>query len=226
MLCYCFLNDAFIGVNTPNGKKFHENLFALFSGRKNRGAYAEAMFILISAGLLFFVAGWILSLYQKLSHYRSGAFQMWNALVSEVMRRRELLSRLTDWISVCMARDVPMIQELVRENENGFSFLSGEESAFDILSEKRFRESEHVLQRSLEGFFRELNDHPELKNELPVSQLRHELSLSAIRIHRALYVYNAAAKEYNAMMEAFPASMVAQLFRMKFAVPLQNMEGE
>lgn len=201
-------------------------MFALSSGRKNGGLYAGAMFILISVGLLFFVVGWILSSYQKLQYYRNGAFQMWNALVSEVKRRYELLARLSDCIGFFVSMESPVIKELVRGNEDYFSFFNGEEIPFDSLSEKRFRESELLLQHTLEDFFRELNSHPELKNELPVSQLRHELSLSSTRINRALYVYNTAAKEYNTAMESFPASAVAQLFRMKCAIPLRNMDGE
>lgn len=189
-------------------------------------SYADAMFILVSAGLLLFVVGWVTSSYQKLKHYRNGAFQMWNVVASEIKHRHELLDRLIDWLDSCIPMDSFLLQDVVRENKGRFPFLIGEERLFDAMSVKQFRESEYVLQHALEDFFREINTHPELKNELPVSQLRHELALSSTKIHRALYVYNAAAGEYNTALESFPSSVVAQLFHMKRAVPMQNVERE
>lgn len=198
-------------------KKF---LLVLISRRSMVTAYDEGMYILASAGMLLFLTGWMISIYQRLSHYHGGAMRMWQELEAEVKHRHELLTRLTQLTSVCISEEPPLLRALADDNEADFLALREKDIMCTPLSMERFGEREEILQRTLEGFFLSLDERPDLKKELPVSRLRHELSISATRVNRALYVYNAAAREYNASLASFPGSMVAQLCRFRKAASL------
>lgn len=180
-------------------------------------AIIAPMYSIVSVGLLLFLAGWLLSVYQRLSHYHGGAVSMWKILDAEVAQRHELLNHLSQLASMYIPAEDPVLKELEHHNTEDFKALKEMDITGGPTRMEHFSRSEKGLQESLDSFFKAVDDYPALKAELPLSRLRHELSISSTRVSRALYVYNSAAQEYNAALHAFPGTVVAQICRFREA---------
>lgn len=181
------------------------------------GAIIAVMYSIVSVGLLLFLAGWLLSVYQRLSHFHGGAVSMWKILDAEVAQRHELLNHLSRLASMYIPAEDPVLKDLEHHNTTDFKALRETDVMGGSMQMEHFSRSEKGLQESLDSFFKAVEDYPELKAELPLSRLRHELGISSTRVSRALYVYNSAAQEYNTALHAFPGTVVAQICRFREA---------
>lgn len=180
------------------------------------------MYYIVSAGMLLFIIGWMLSVYQRLSHYRGGALSMWKILEAEVKQRHDLLKHLARLAAMYIPPEDGSLKDLEEDNVADYQALKEADILGSSELTDRFSRCEKRLQESLESFFKAVDDFPDLKSELPLSRLRHELSVSATRVNRALYVYNSAVQEYNAALTAFPGAMVAQLCRFREASEIRT----
>lgn len=190
---------------------------SIFLEHMPRFAIISAMYYIVSVGLLLFLAGWLLSVYQRLSHYHGGAVSMWKILDAEVAQRHELLNHLSQLASMYIPAEDSALKDLERHNIEDYKALRETDIMGGSTHTEHFSRSEKGLQESLDSFFKAVDDYPELKAELPLSRLRHELGISSTRVSRALYVYNSAAQEYNAALHAFPGTVVAQICRFREA---------
>lgn len=190
---------------------------SIFLGSQGRSAIIASMYYIVSVGLLLFLAGWLLSVYQRLTHFHGGAVSMWKILDAEVAQRHELLNHLFQLASMYIPAEDPALKDLEFHNIEDFKALKEMDIMGGPTHMEQFARSEKGLQESLDSFFKAVDDYPELKAELPLSRLRHELSISSTRVSRALYVYNSAAQEYNAALHAFPGTVVAQICRFREA---------
>ncbi len=190
---------------------------SIFFVRRARFAKIVAMYYIVSVGMLLFIIGWLLSVYQRLSHFHGGAVSMWKILDAEVTQRHELLNHLSQLASMYIPAEDPALTELELHNAEDYKALRETDIMGGASFMEQFSRSEKSLQESLDSFFKAVDDYPDLKAELPLSRLRHELSISSTRVARALYVYNSAVQEYNAAITAFPGTVVAQLCRFREA---------
>lgn len=181
---------------------------------------AAAVFGIVT-GFVVLIAILCIAIYNKLDLLRNTLKSLWSDIDAKLGKQYALIPGFVKIMRESAPHDDPVFDKV----------LEGCSMAVRALSPAGKAKAEHSLRDALNNLFAFAGAHPELQTRTDFSDLRKQLRDVGDSIERARTSYNAIVRDYNAIVESFPSSMLASLFkfeRMEFFEPesLTSDEGD
>jgi LemA protein len=164
--------------------------------------------IFVAVGVIL-VLVWVISTMNRFARLRHLIFESWANIDVALKRRYDLIPNLVETVKGYTAHERDTLERIVQARTRAMA-ARGDEKI----------EQEREFVRSLNILFAHVEDYPELRSSGHFLQLQNELVNTEDRIAAARRFYNANVREYNTLLESFPASLLAggQAPRMYFEV--------
>ncbi len=143
-------------------------------------------------------------LYNKLVGARNHCQEAWHNIDTELKRRYELIPNLVECVKGYAKHEQELLEKIRRLREECVRNEGSPESQAG---------SENKLIRGLNDLFVRIEDYPDLKASGNFLQLQDQLVHTEDRIQAARRFYNGNVRENNNLVQMFPTSVVAGMFR-------------
>jgi len=167
---------------------------------------AAAVFGIVT-GFVVLIAILCIAIYNKLGLLRNTLQSLWSDIDGKLKKQYELIPKLVE-----MVRDNAPHEEAVFEK-----MLVNRSLALKTLSPLERAKAEHVFSAALEDLFAVAGAHPNLKAHADFVELQSQLRAIKDSTKQSRTYYNNLVKDYNAIVESFPSSMLAALFKFERA---------
>ena len=169
--------------------------------------------------LLFFViAGWVMSVYNRLVTLRNRYENAFSQIDVQLKRRHDLIPNLVKVAKGYMAHEKDTLEAVISARNQAISASSnasknpGDKGAMNDLAG-----AESNLNGALGRLLMIAESYPDLKANENMLALQEELTSTENKVSFARQGYNDAVTSYNTARELFPASMIAGTFNFKDA---------
>lgn len=181
--------------------------------------------LIVPAVAVLLVVFWVVGAYNRLVGLRNrfkGAFAQTDA---QLKRRHELIPNLVETAKAYMQHERETLEAVIaaRNRAVGANAAAAADPG-DASAVRQMAAAEGVFSSMLDGLFALSEAYPDLKTDQSMMQLAEELSSTENRIAFSRQAYNDGVMEYNAALEQFPGSIIANLFSFKPAELLQAAE--
>jgi LemA protein len=174
--------------------------------------------IFIVAAVLGFLGGFLMTLFNKLTHFNNRAKNALSDIDVQLKRRYDLVPNL-----------VETVKGYAKHEEGVFSEVTNARTQAMGASQTNVGErvrAESALSGALKTLLAVAEGYPELKASENFKQLQAELATLENDISSARRYYNAAVREMNNAVQVFPANMFAGLFSFRPLSFFGAEEGE
>ena len=141
---------------------------------------------------------WYVSLYNKIVGLKTTRENAWSDIDVQLRMRFDLVDNLVETVKWYAKHEKDTFKEVV-EARNKFA------TATDVKSKA---EADNMLSASLKSLFALSEAYPELKANENFLSLQSELSDIENKIASARRYFNAATREYNTVVQQFPANVL------------------
>ena len=166
--------------------------------------------------ILFGVALWVVSTYNRLITLRNVVESAWADIDVQLKRRHDLIPNLVETVKGYATHERQTFEKVIQARTGAMSATTPQARA----------EAENVLTGALKSLFAVAEAYPELKANQNFMSLQQELTATEGFIAKCRSHYNDTVVSYNTALQVFPVNMIAGLFgfrpREYFGVP----EGE
>lgn len=145
-----------------------------------------------------------ISMHNQIVRRRSNVTESWSNIHVVLRRRHDLIPNLVKTVQAHAAFEKELLERLVASREAAMQGLARTEASAQL---------ENRLAGNLGSVLAKAEDYPDLKTSRAFLDLQEELVNTEDRIAAARRFYNANVREYNTLIESFPASWVAQNLR-------------
>ena len=159
--------------------------------------------IIIVVGLLFFIASYVISVYNKLINARNKVDNQFSQVEIQLKRRADLIPNLVETVKGYAKHEEGTFTAVV---EAGNKALSA-----GTVNEKI--EANNELTGALNKLFALAEAYPELKANENFLSLQNDLKDTEDKITYARQFYNDSAMGFNNLVEMFPSNIVAGMFK-------------
>jgi len=142
--------------------------------------------------------------HNRIIRRRSNVTESWSNIDVVLRRRHDLIPSLVRTVQAHAAFEKEVLQRLVEAREAASQGLERSQASAQL---------ENRLAGSLKTVLARVEGYPDLKSSKAFLELQQELVSTEDRIAAARRFYNANVREYNTLIESFPASWVAQNLR-------------
>ena len=140
-------------------------------------------------------------LYNRLVRNRNRVSEAWAGIDVQLLKRAELIPNLVQTVKGYTAHESSVLEDVARIRGNA-----------DNRPKTRAKQ-ETELSRSLGRLFALAEDYPDLKASNGFQQLHASLVEIEDHLQYARRYYNGAVRDNNNLVEAFPANILANIFR-------------
>ena len=154
--------------------------------------------LLVIIWLIVVCGIWYASLYNKIVGLKTTRDNAWSDIDVQLRMRFDLVDNLVNTVKWYAKHEKDTFKEVV-EARNKFA------SATDVKSKA---EADNMLSASLKSLFALSEAYPELKANENFLSLQTELSDIENKIASARRYFNAATREYNTVIQQFPANIL------------------
>lgn len=140
-------------------------------------------------------------LYNRLVRNRNRVNEAWAGIDVQLLKRAELIPNLVHTVKGYTAHESNVLEDVARIRGNADN------------RPKTRAKHETELSRSLGRLFALAEDYPDLKASNGFQQLHASLVEIEDHLQYARRYYNGAVRENNNLVEAFPANILASIFR-------------
>lgn len=140
-------------------------------------------------------------MHNQIVRRRSNVTESWSNIDVVLRRRHDLIPNLVKTVQAHAAFEKDLLVRLVAAREAAVTGLERTESSARL---------ENRLADSLRTVLARVEAYPDLKSSTAFLDLQTELVNTEDRIAAARRFYNANVREYNTLVQSFPASWVAQ----------------
>ena len=140
-------------------------------------------------------------LYNRLVRNRNRVSEAWAGIDVQLLKRAELIPNLVQTVKGYTAHESSVLEDVARIRGNA-----------DNRPKTRAKQ-ETELSRSLGRLFALAEDYPDLKASNGFQQLHASLVEIEDHLQYARRYYNGAVRDNNNLVEAFPANILASIFR-------------
>ena len=144
------------------------------------------------------IVAWIISLYNKIVHLRTTRENALSDIDVQMKMRFDLVDNLVNTVKGYSKHESETLRQVI-EVRNQFT------SAKNV---KEKAEADGALSGALKSIFALAESYPELKANQNFLQLQSELSDIENKIAAARRFFNSATKEYNVLIQQFPANII------------------
>jgi len=177
--------------------------------------------IVFALGLLALVG-----LYNGLIRARNGCRNAFAQIDVQLTRRHDLIPNLVETAKAYLAHERETLEAVITARNSAVAGLRA--ASADPSSGAALRElagAEGRLDGALGRLLAVVESYPELKASANMMQLSEELTSTENRVAFARQAFNDAVMAFNNAREAFPGSVIANLFSFAPAEPLQIAEA-
>ncbi|MCF6318010.1 MAG: LemA family protein [Proteobacteria bacterium] len=162
------------------------------------------MFWIIVAGAVA-IGVWLVSLYNKMVKRKNHVEDGWSGIDVQLKRRHNLIPNLVETVKKYASHE-KNIMETVTKLRN-MSKNATDNSA----------NQEQLISNALSGLMIQIEAYPDLKADANFRDLQKQLVDIEDQIQYARRYFNGAVREYNTLLQSFPALLIAQKFGFKEA---------
>ena len=161
------------------------------------------MVTIIFLGVVFFLLGWLIVLYNKLVRLRNMSKEGWSGIEVQLKRRADLIPNVVEAVKGYMGHERNLLSKVTE-------LRAKSQSAREIGDKSRL---EGELSRALANVFAVAEGYPDLKANQNFLDLQSQLGKIEEEIQLARRYYNGTVRELNIKIESFPSNLVAGFFR-------------
>jgi len=161
------------------------------------------MVTIIFLGVIFFLLGWLIVLYNKLVRLRNMSKEGWSGIEVQLKRRADLIPNVVEAVKGYMGHERNLLSKVTE-------LRAKSQSAREIGDKSRL---EGELSRALANVFAVAEGYPDLKANQNFLDLQSQLGKIEEEIQLARRYYNGTVRELNIKIESFPSNLVAGFFR-------------
>jgi len=158
-----------------------------------------SMFWILIGAVVAFIF-WLISLYNSMVKRKNHVEDGWSGIDVQLKRRHNLIPNLVETVKKYASHEKE-VMETVTKLRN-VSANTKETSA----------NQEQLISNALSGLMVQVEAYPELKADANFRDLQKQLSDLETEIQYARRYFNGAVREYNTLIQSFPAVLIAQKF--------------
>jgi len=151
--------------------------------------------LLVGLGLLV----WYVSTKNRFAWLDNLIRESWSGIDVQLKRRYDLIPNLVETVKGYAQHEERLFEAIARARETSAAALAVGARA----------QSDQELTGAVTSLLARVEAYPELKASRHFLELQQELSLTEDRIAAARRFYNANVRDFNAMLQSFPASLLA-----------------
>ena len=188
--------------------------------------YAVLIFIAVLVVLFLLIAGWVMSVYNRLVTLRNRYENAFSQIDVQLKRRHDLIPNLVNVVKGYMAHEKDTLEAVINARNQAMSASSAaSKNPGDAEAIKNMAGAESHLNGALGRLMMIAEDYPDLKANENMLALQEELTSTENKVSFARQGYNDAVTIYNTAREVFPASMISNSFGFENA-QLYEVEDE
>jgi len=154
----------------------------------------------ILIGLAVAVGAWLVSLYNSMVKRKNHVEDGWSGIDVQLKRRHNLIPNLVNTVKKYASHEKGVMESVTRLRN--VSKSAGETTA----------NQEQLVSNALSGLMVQVEAYPDLKADANFRDLQKQLADIESEIQYSRRYYNGAVREYNTLIQSFPALMIAQKF--------------
>lgn len=160
------------------------------------------IYLMITGGVCFITATWIITSYNRLIYNKSLVQEAWSGIDVQLKRRYDLIPNLVNIVKEYSFHEKNIIDDIInaRAASMGAVGIHQKESA------------EISLNSSLKTLFALAEQYPNLKANENFLALQHELSSIENELQLARRYYNGTVRIYTVTIAQFPSNIIAGMF--------------
>ncbi len=158
--------------------------------------------VVIIAGLALAAAGLGIVLYNKLVRLKNTAKSAWSDIDVQLKKRYDLVPNLVETVKGYAGHEKGVLEQVTEARTTALRAGSPAEKA----------RAENMFTDTLKSLFAVAEAYPDLKASANFQQLQGQLQGLEDNIEYARRYYNAVVRDYNALIESFPANLIAGKF--------------
>ncbi len=162
-----------------------------------------AIAVLVAGGAGLLVLVWLVASFNRFVRLRQHIRESWSGIDVELKRRYDLIPNLVETVKGYASHERSTLERVIElRNRAAAIHASAELQAAD----------ESELMRELKRVFILSEAYPQLRADQQFLSLQRELSLTEDRIAASRRFFNGNVREYNALRQSFPTSLIAGMF--------------
>jgi LemA protein len=162
--------------------------------------------LLVFAGVVLLAGTWLIATYNRFVRLRQHIRESWSGVDVELKRRYDLIPNLVETVKGYAAHERTTLERVI-ELRNRAAANQGPAASQ--------AEDENELLRGLKQVFVLAEGYPQLRADQHFLELQRELALTEDRIAAARRFFNGNVREYSALRQMFPTSVIASAFGFK-----------
>ena len=163
------------------------------------------MAVIIVVGVLFLIALWVISIYNKLVRLRNRRQNAFADIDVQLRQRHDLVPQLVDTVKGYATHERELLTKITEARSAAMAATSIDDKI----------KAEQQLSTALAGLKVQVEAYPDLKANQNFLQLQEELSDIENKLAAARRFFNGATTEYNNGVESFPGNLIARNFGFK-----------
>ena len=161
------------------------------------------MVLIIILGLLVLLAGYVISVYNKLVNARNKTNNQFSQIDIQLKRRADLIPNLVETVKGYAKHEEGTLKEVIEARNQAVNANSVNDKI----------DANNKLTSALGKLFALSEAYPDLKANENFVHLQEELTDTEDKITYARQFYNDSAMNFNNLIEMFPSSVVASMFK-------------
>lgn len=154
----------------------------------------------IIIGIIVATSAWLISLYNSMVKRRNHVEDGWSGIDVQLKRRHNLIPNLVNTVKKYASHEKQVMESVTR-------LRNVSKSATDSTANQ-----EQLVSNALSGLMLQVEAYPDLKADANFRDLQQQLSEIESEIQYARRYFNGAVREYNTVIQSFPAVLIAQKF--------------
>ena len=159
----------------------------------------------IIIGLLVLVGLWILFTYNSLITLRNRVREAWSQIDVQLKRRSSLIPNLVETVKGYAKHEKGVLEEVTKARTALMGAKNPHEAA----------DADNMLTGALKSLFAVAEAYPDLKANKNFEELQRQLEDTEDKVAYSRQFYNSNVLDYNAKIQMFPTSIVANMFTFK-----------
>lgn len=161
--------------------------------------------LLIVVVLIVVVAVWALLMYNGMVRSSVMTEEGWSGIAVQLKRRSDLVGNLVESVKGYMNHEKETLEEVTR-------YRAAMVKAGDAGNVTEAAATDRLLSQSLGRLSIAIEQYPQLKANENVMHLQQELTGLEDQIQMSRRYYNGTVRNYNILVQSFPASILANMF--------------
>ena len=150
---------------------------------------------------------WAVSLYNRLVKKRNHVEDGWSGIDVQLKRRYDLIPNIVAVVKKYATHEQETLEKVINLRN-----VAKQQTGPGKVTPKQKSQDEQQLSQALSGLMIQVEAYPDLKANTNFIDLQQQLQKIEEEIQYARRYYNGAVREYNTLVQSFPANVVANKY--------------